>query len=241
MEDEKALLQERSEDNVTMDDNGVEYLESKNFFGRSKYMRVCGDRWRLEEFRNAVITIKKDYQHYGNHLPVYLFNNTKRHAFLLGPDYKSFLCTLLSTLLVAFLVLCFPAWCISFRFGVFCVVVLAIFLTFFFRVSLRDPGIIPRREKALSLEEGQSENGGSRLKICKFCNVVRTKGVFHCRICDVCVEGMDHHCVFTGHCIGKRNLIDFYLFVTSLYLVLTVYMGALMYFAIYFTRTGGHC
>ena len=249
MNDEKSLLQEETEDSVKChnvvgdgdddDYSDVEYFESKNCFGHAIYSRR--DRWRLESFRSSVMTIKEDSQKYGNHLPVYLFNNTKRYAFLLGPDHKSFLWTLLSILFISGLVLCFPAWCVSFNFGLFCLAVLTVFLTFFFRVSLRDPGIIPRRDRDLSVvEEGDSDTN-KRLKICKTCNIIRTKGVFHCQICDVCIEGMDHHCPFTGHCIGKRNLVDFYLFLASLYLALTVYMGALMYFAIYFVKTGGHC
>jgi palmitoyltransferase ZDHHC9/14/18 len=38
---------------------------------------------------------------------------------------------------------------------------------------------------------------------------------YHCNYCNVCIEGYDHHCPWTTKCIGKGNLISFYVFVTS--------------------------
>ena len=31
----------------------------------------------------------------------------------------------------------------------------------------------------------------------------------HCPDCNVCVAGYDHHCVWMGQCIGKRNYKQF--------------------------------
>ena len=35
-------------------------------------------------------------------------------------------------------------------------------------------------------------------------------------ICQACIREHDHHCPWTGKCIGKYNLISFYIFVNSL-------------------------
>ena len=47
---------------------------------------------------------------------------------------------------------------------------------------------------------------------CAICKVYYNynKKVSHCTFCDVCVEGMDHHCVWVGKCVGKKNLKPFY-------------------------------
>jgi hypothetical protein len=48
---------------------------------------------------------------------------------------------------------------------------------------------------------------------CRKCRFHVARGSFHCVYCDVCIEGYDHHCPWTSKCIGKNNLIRFYLFV----------------------------
>ena len=32
----------------------------------------------------------------------------------------------------------------------------------------------------------------------------------HCKQCNVCIKGWDHHCVFIGKCVGKNNIYFFY-------------------------------
>ena len=59
-----------------------------------------------------------------------------------------------------------------------------------------------------------------RLKFCLTCNIYRPPRASHCDICGVCIERMDHHCPWLGTCIGKRNYIQFYLFLFSLFAAL---------------------
>ena len=47
----------------------------------------------------------------------------------------------------------------------------------------------------------------------------RDKKTEHCADCDICVEGNDHHCIWTGKCIGAKNLYSFYVFVGSVFLM----------------------
>ncbi len=48
---------------------------------------------------------------------------------------------------------------------------------------------------------------------------------FHCSYCDVCVIGYDHHCPWTSKCIGKKNLVQFYIFLfyTPIFIVYTAF------------------
>ena len=52
---------------------------------------------------------------------------------------------------------------------------------------------------------------------CKICGISKKdkKKVVHCEDCDVCVEEYDHHCPWTGKCIGKGNIWAFYMFVAT--------------------------
>ena len=72
-----------------------------------------------------------------------------------------------------------------------------------------------------------------------FCNlcqfyVKNSNYVSHCTDCDICIENQDHHCPWTGHCIGKNNYYSFYIFIGSsfciiLYLATAICVGASAY------------
>ena len=79
-------------------------------------------------------------------------------------------------------------------------------------------------------------NYGSPRKDYYYCNLChfylrRDKFAKHCFDCDICIENYDHHCPWTGHCIGKNNLYTFYIFIGSsffiiLYLATAICFGA---------------
>ena len=49
-------------------------------------------------------------------------------------------------------------------------------------------------------------------KPCVTCNIIRPETCSHCRVCDNCIIGMDHHCYYISNCVGIRNHKNFYLF-----------------------------
>lgn len=53
---------------------------------------------------------------------------------------------------------------------------------------------------------------------CLTCGLVRPLRTSHCRLCDRCVNEFDHHCGWTGNCVGRRNKGRFILFVTNVFL-----------------------
>ena len=70
----------------------------------------------------------------------------------------------------------------------------------------------------------------------KYCNecklwVSNEKTTEHCFDCNICVEGYDHHCPWTGKCIAKNNIVFFYVFVTSIILSFSFFVFALTYAA----------
>lgn len=84
-------------------------------------------------------------------------------------------------------------------------------------VSFHDPGIVTAQTPPDDVDM-------SRWRWCDFCNVYQPPDGQHCPDCNVCVEGYDHHCVWMGTCIGKKNYRQFIRFNLSwlLYLVYAV-------------------
>lgn len=60
---------------------------------------------------------------------------------------------------------------------------------------------------------------------CDFCESFRPPGTVHCSTCQVCIGGYDHHCPWTGKCVGKGNRIFFKLFVLSLPVLMMTYVA----------------
>lgn len=99
-----------------------------------------------------------------------------------------------------------------------------------FRLVFMDPGIIPpiknvNKTLAKQYFKSLSYDIQYRLDYCNTCNVIRPNcGIYyphrtttkHCRSCNTCIEGFDHHCPWIGNCVGKRNYKYFYSFLISL-------------------------
>lgn len=77
--------------------------------------------------------------------------------------------------------------------------------------ALLNPGIKSRRVPDF----------GKSVVYCTKCLTTREDKVVHCQDCDVCIEGHDHHCIWTGKCIGKGNFAPFIFFIvcTPVYLI----------------------
>lgn len=52
-------------------------------------------------------------------------------------------------------------------------------------------------------------------------------GTVHCYECDCCIEELDHHCPWTGKCVGKHNLQFFYTFLVALVIDIIYVVGGI--------------
>jgi len=62
-------------------------------------------------------------------------------------------------------------------------------------------------------------------KFCEICGLMKRNctNITHCEDCQICVEGFDHHCPWTGKCVGSKNMLFFRTFLIST-IVLILYI-----------------
>ena len=84
-----------------------------------------------------------------------------------------------------------------------------------------NPGI-PKKQYYTEYFRDKKMGDAKNWTKCSQCNILipKTFKVIHCEICQICVIEQDHHCPWTGKCIGKYNLLSFYIFVHSLLIYL---------------------
>ena len=61
-----------------------------------------------------------------------------------------------------------------------------------------------------------------KFKFCDSCYIFRPLRTSHCNICNNCMLKYDHHCVWLGSCVAKRNYNLFYWFVFHLTLMIVL-------------------
>ncbi|KAG7389213.1 hypothetical protein PHYBOEH_007556 [Phytophthora boehmeriae] len=83
----------------------------------------------------------------------------------------------------------------------------------FTMVACSDPGVVFQDLDLTNLPmQGDIETG----IICAQCEVRRPLNASHCSDCGVCVRELDHHCPWTGKCVGERTIKWFYVFLTCI-------------------------
>ena len=102
---------------------------------------------------------------------------------------------------------------------------------FFFLITyvitvLMNPGYPKQDEDTLN---NKNKNKTGYCLVCKI-YINLEKKTKHCKFCNICIEGMDHHCPWTGKCIGKKNLIPFYFFLLSVICFFTYCITTIMKF-----------
>mmetsp|Transcript_7529 Transcript_7529/g.19405 ORF Transcript_7529/g.19405 Transcript_7529/m.19405 type:complete len:323 (+) Transcript_7529:82-1050(+) len=121
------------------------------------------------------------------------------------------------------------------------------------RTTFSDPGIIPRtnrEESGLLLPREPDDTMPEmrvvrvrgvtqQLKYCDTCCIYRPPRSSHCRVCDNCVEGFDHHCPWVSNCVGRRNYRFFILFVVHLQITLLLYFIFSIVQVVHMTRNDG--
>ena len=101
---------------------------------------------------------------------------------------------------------------------------------------LINPGIPGREYYIEEFKKIANQKNKTEYQKCTKCNILVPKEfhVTHCSRCNVCVIEQDHHCPWTGKCIGKKNVVAFH-FMLYLFGVFFVGLFVCFYFCIIYT------
>ena len=188
----------------------------------------------------------KSYLLYGNHIdnlkPTHLgktkvlFYYHNYPLIILGPDYCYSVCLASSSIFAYLLIYIFL---FKYNFLAIKIVETTIFLFYicsYLITALINPGI-PNREFFTKTFCENNIGGMQKIQKCRKCNIIVPSSfhVSHCNYCEVCVIEQDHHCPWTGKCIGKNNLITFYCFIISFVMFIVMSFLTLVTFLIIYT------
>ena len=106
----------------------------------------------------------------------------------------------------------------SYYMMIFHILIFALSVFAIFKGGCTDPGIIPRQSGNMMHLRSKNYNvviNGALLKLsyCNTCSIFKPPRTSHCRSCDNCCQRFDHHCLWLGNCVGKRNYKYFYLLI----------------------------
>ncbi|XP_014230832.1 probable palmitoyltransferase ZDHHC24 [Trichogramma pretiosum] len=104
------------------------------------------------------------------------------------------------------------AYYLHFCFGTFIMINIVGNITFTFLSDTSSEGVL------IPSPEQNAENGW---RFCSVCVEVHPPRSWHCNTCKTCILKRDHHCIFTGCCIGHFNQRYFLMF------ILYIFIGAL--------------
>ena len=150
------------------------------------------------------------YKHVGN--TIFLFMDKNDNPLLIiGPHWPLFVC-FFSIINILYFIIIFKLWNkFSYKSKITNQISYWSYTLSYLYTSLINPGY-PKNNN-------ERKNGYPReefylCSVCKFYVKKRTDAS-HCDDCGICIEGLDHHCPWTSHCIGKNNVVAFYIFIIS--------------------------
>ncbi|CAL9698019.1 unnamed protein product [Knipowitschia caucasica] len=102
-------------------------------------------------------------------------------------------------------------------------------VTYYTPLPEKDPAINGGKHEVMLMERTgvseatEAEKERHHKNWCPACRLMRPPRAGHCRICGVCVQRMDHHCVWINSCVGQANHLSFLL--TLIFFLLTSLYG----------------
>ena len=214
-----------NENNETFSYQNISYAENKSNLQINNNNYFSTNLRKKNEYPTKLITNYKAWTGF-NYFPL-------KAKIIEGPsNFKPTLMTGTAITIPIILFLIFEAEYLSDELTIFIpiliVILYVIILLYLILATFCDPGIIRKFfiNNNININEKKDENNErifSKIfhlgkiisyKYCYTCGIMRPNKSTHCKVCNNCVERLDHHCPWIGNCAGKRNYIYFFIFLS---------------------------
>ena len=214
-----------NENNETFSYQNISYAENKSNLQINNNNYFSTNLRKKNEYPTKLISNNKAWTGF-NYFPL-------KAKIIEGPsNFKPTLMTGTAITIPIILFLIFEAEYLSDELTIFIpiliVILYVIILLYLILATFCDPGIIRKFfiNNNININEKKDENNErifSKIfhlgkiisyKYCYTCGIMRPNKSTHCKVCNNCVERLDHHCPWIGNCAGKRNYIYFFIFLS---------------------------
>jgi len=224
--EEIKLNIEQNKNNSYIKINTEEDIELYNFNYEKEFPVTDINNQTKSGIRSINQQKKFLYKKIGNTF-CFFSDNKGNPKIIIGPHWPMYIC-FCSFMCFIFIILFCSIWKMLNLFlrvsGVINFLIFFISYTFIF---LANPGTPTINENSFI---GKPRD---KYKYCNECKiwVSNEKTTEHCFECNICVEGYDHHCPWTGKCIAKNNIYFFYIFISSILFSFVYFVFSLTYAA----------
>ena len=157
--------------------------------------------------------LKTNKLSYGNYKMFYKKQNIYKIA--IGPHWYISIIGLLSLTGISFAPILKIYKYLSYPLLTIYIILLLCVISFYLLTILKNPGVVPRIFWNKDTIDEIEKNERYDCLACKRVVDEDCGNIGHCWECDICIKGLDHHCIWMGKCVGKGNLKFFYAFVIS--------------------------
>ena len=152
------------------------------------------------------------------------FDEYYNPKYVIGPHWYTFI--LLNIIIIFFVVIMYKLILknyTNFLYQLIFFLLVILIFYFYFKNFVSNPGILFKLNNNI-IEDDNNNNNNNNNEINSYCSICQihynnNKKTYHCKYCNVCIEGLDHHCIWIGKCVGKKNMFYFQLFITNVILV----------------------